>query len=75
MFSENFSDLFWAYVIFAGVMVFYRVTERRREPEPREQRQLADGHGSNTYDASRTSRSTLINNGEINIGTPRLPPD
>lgn len=75
----NFSDLFWAFVIFAGVMVWviHRITGQRREPDPRDQRQRAGAQGTNIYDASSHVSKTLsfTNNGELHLGVPKARAD
>lgn len=78
---DNSSQLFWAFVVFAAVMVWvvHRVTDPRRnspprDPDPRDQRQHVGGQGSNIYDAStHTHTSNTINVGEVNVNSPRLP--
>jgi hypothetical protein len=80
---ENISDpLFWsqlplaifaALVVLAFAWVVHRITEQRRDPDPRDQRQRSGDGGANTYDASSHSATTFTNNGEINIGARKMP--
>lgn len=79
---ENISDaLFWSQlplaifatlVVLALAWVVHRVTDQRRDPDPRDQRQRSGDGGTNTYDASSRS-ATTISVGEVNISAPKVP--
>ncbi len=79
MTPENSSDLlFWPLVIFAAVVAifvagFVTIVMVMARRSPGHHPQVAGHQGTNTHDASTTSKPMLINNGEINIGTSRLP--
>lgn len=75
---ENFSDLlFWPLVIFAAVVAIFVigfvvtvVVLTRRSPG--HHRQVAGHEGTNTYDAS-SHTTTTITVDKINVNSPRLP--
>lgn len=75
--EQAFDPLFWPLVIFAvafaaSLMAIVAVVTVMARRSAGHHPQVAGLQGSNAYDASTTSIPTLINNGEINIGTPRL---
>lgn len=72
---DNSSDLVWAFLIFAAVMVWvvYRITPSRPEPPPRDLRQDGGDRAKNVYDASSHSkpRTRIENSGTINVNIAR----
>ena len=70
--------LFWIVVFFTvaiGAFLFaiVKVVAIMVKQGPTHHPQITGHGGTNNYDASSTSKPTFTNNGEINIGVPRLP--
>lgn len=80
MHPEHVSDpLFWPLLFIATIVAVFAVAMvavvkvlARRETDPRDQRQHAGERGSNIYDASSHS-STTIGELKVNLNSPRLP--